>query len=318
MRVALLFIDGVGIGEKDASKNPLARGRTLLSQFQDGSGEPLEGGQVRAVDATFGLGGRPQSATNQAAIFTGEPASLMLGRHLLGFPNAFLRELISRKSIARRLADSGRRCAYLNSFPAACLDALRLPRRPSAGPDLVIPQRARRRLRASAVPLAMSAGGLLMRTLDDARRGEGLTSDIDGRRATSRGLEAPVRSPEEAGEIFWRVAERSDLSVFEHHLADEAGHARSMEAAEAALSTFDRFARRVVALRPAGTAVLVCSDHGNVEDLSTRSHTRNRVPVLAFGTLLEGLETVADVGRLALSLAGAEPRAAARKEAARP
>jgi 2,3-bisphosphoglycerate-independent phosphoglycerate mutase len=28
---------------------------------------------------------------------------------------------------------------------------------------------------------------------------------------------------------------------------------------------------------------VVASDHGNVEDLSTRNHTRRPVPVLAFG-----------------------------------
>ena len=55
--------------------------------------------------------------------------------------------------------------------------------------------------------------------------------------------------------------------------------------------------------------MLVCSDHGNVEDLSTRSHTLNRVPVLGFGpgaARLEELETLADVGTLVLRLLDAE------------
>jgi phosphopentomutase len=49
--------------------------------------------------------------------------------------------------------------------------------------------------------------------------------------------------------------------------------------------------------------VLVCSDHGNVEDLTTRSHTLNPVPVLYFGPPapeVEALATVADVGRTVL------------------
>ena len=65
----------------------------------------------------------------------------------------------------------------------------------------------------------------------------------------------------------------------------------------------DAFLRAVVATRPADARVLVCSDHGNVEDLSTRSHTLHPVPVLYFGPPapeLEALGTVADVGRAIL------------------
>ncbi|NOJ81384.1 metalloenzyme, partial [Myxococcus xanthus] len=35
MRVALLFIDGVGIGRKDPAVNPLAHREHLLSHFED-------------------------------------------------------------------------------------------------------------------------------------------------------------------------------------------------------------------------------------------------------------------------------------------
>ena len=52
----------------------------------------------------------------------------------------------------------------------------------------------------------------------------------------------------------------------------------------------------------------MCSDHGNVEDLSTRSHTLHPVPVLYFGPPareVEGaLATVADVGARCPALAG--------------
>jgi phosphopentomutase len=53
----------------------------------------------------------------------------------------------------------------------------------------------------------------------------------------------------------------------------------------------------------------VCSDHGNVEDLSTRGHTLHPVPVLYFGAPLsevESFSTVADVGRAVLRWLGAE------------
>jgi hypothetical protein len=316
VRVALLFIDGVGIGARDPAVNPLARGDFLLSQFDvKGAveGEPLPaGGTLHPVDTTFGVEGRPQSATNQTALLTGEPAAALLGRHVLGFPNAPLRELLSRRSIVKRLLAEGRSATFANCYPAGYLDALGLARRESAEADVVIPPRYARRLKASATTLAFSAGGVPLRTLDDARAGRGLTNDLSGATANERGFPVPRRSPAEAARVLWQLAEGADFTLFEHYLADEAGHARDFAAAERALGTFDAFARAVVATRPEDACVLICSDHGNVEDLSTRSHTRNRVAALSFGApaCLGPLGNIADVGGAVMTLLelGSRPR----------
>lgn len=305
MPVALLFIDGVGVGTKDPDRNPLARHELMLSQFHDGAGTSLpSGGVLTAVDPTFGVPGRPQSASNQTAILTGDPAPRMIGKHVLGFPNPPLRELLASRSIVRRLVEAGRTATFANAYPAGYLDALGLKRRESATPDVVIPEKALRKIKASATTLAMAAGEVPLRTLQDAREGHGLTNDIDGRRGRRNGFPVPSRTIGEAAEIFLRIASGADFTLFEHYLADEAGHAQDFDAAEDALRTFDAFARAVVATKPADLHVLICSDHGNVEDLSTRSHTLNPVPVLYFGPgPLPSLRDVADVGRAILEFA---------------
>lgn len=306
MAVALLFIDGVGIGAKDPERNPLARGEFLLSQFDDGSGTRLPaGGVVTFVDTTFGVPGRPQSASNQTAILTGEPAPKIIGKHVLGYPNPPLRGLLRERSIVKRLVASGHSATFANCYPAGYLDALGLLRRESRAADVVIPEKYARRIKASATTLAMAAGDVALRTLDDARADRGLTNDIDGRRANERGFPAPRRSPEEAAEIFLSLTRHADFTLFEHYLADEAGHAQDFSAAEDALSTFDAFTRALVAVKPPDLHILVCSDHGNVEDLSTRRHTLNLVPVLYFGpdpSVPRRLQDVADVGRVTLQL----------------
>jgi phosphopentomutase len=149
----------------------------------------------------------------------------------------------------------------------------------------------------------MAAGEVTFRTLDDARAGRGLTHDVDGHTGHRRRLHTPRRTAEEAAALFWALAQ--DFTLFEHFLADEAGHRQDLAAALQALTTFDRFARAVVATRPDDAVVLITSDHGNVEDLSTRNHTLNQVAVLAFGAPEGGLpplRTVADVGRGILRL----------------
>lgn len=301
MRVALLFIDGVGIGARDAAVNPLARAELLLSQFDDGTGTALpHGGRRIDLDTTFGVEGRPQSATNQTSIFTGREAPRLLGKHVLGFPNAALRALLAEASVVRGLAAAGRTATFANAYPAAWLDVLGVPRRASSTPDNEVPDHFRKRGKASASMLAMAAGRVPLRTFDDARRGEALTHDIDGTVARRRGLDVPERSPQEAAEIFWGLAQ--DFTLFEHSLADEAGHAQDDAAAQRALLTFDAFARAVLAARPPDAQVLIVSDHGNVEDLSTRRHTRNDVALLSFGPADVEARTVADVGRLVLRL----------------
>ncbi len=307
VRVALLFVDGVGIGRRDPARNPLAREGFLLSQFSDGDGEPLPGGgRAIPLDTTFGVPGRPQSASNQTAILTGLPAPQLIGKHVLGYPNVELRAILERHSIVKALTQAGHGATFANSYPVPYLAALGLPHRPGDEPALTIPPAARRRLRPSATTLAMAAGGIVLRTLDDARRGHGLTHDIDGARGRAHGMDVPERSSDEAAEIFWRLSEGHAFTLFEHYQADEAGHAQDFDAALRALSAFDRFTRAVVERRPADAHLLVCSDHGNVEDLSTRSHTLHPVALLHFGPAALPFEPrhVADVGRAVLALHG--------------
>lgn len=291
------------MGPRDPATNPLTRRPWLLSQFPDGGTALPHHGTRHDVDTTFGVEGRPQSASNQTAIFTGHPAPRILGRHVLGYPNAPLKGLLAEHSIVRKVTAAGQRATFANAYPAGYLDALALRRRPSEGADVQIPPRFLRKLKASASTLAMAAGGVALRTLDDARHGEGLTHDVDGSTAARRKLVVPARTAQEAATIFWRLS--TDFTLFEHYLADEAGHAQDLSAAERALETFDAFARAVLDQRPEDCQVLICSDHGNVEDLSTRGHTRNPVAVLSFGEgRLPAMQTVADVGNAALALLG--------------
>lgn len=304
MPVLFVFVDGVGAGSSDPEVNPLARGDWLLSRFADGSGASLPaGGQAVLADATLGVPGRPQSATGQAALLTGENAPAHLGQHLVGFPNAPLRALIEERSLFRRLSAAGRRAAFANAYPIAYLRALGIDC--EGEPELGLP---RRRPRPSATTVAFRAGAGRFRTWPDARAGLGLTHDITGERARAHGLDLPQRTPQAAAELLLALAAAADLTLFEFFESDEAGHARDMARATAVLSRLDAFLRALVAGLPVGHSLLVTSDHGNVEELSTRNHTRNPVPVLGFGPAAQRLAEVRDlthVAPLLLDLAGA-------------
>jgi 2,3-bisphosphoglycerate-independent phosphoglycerate mutase len=289
-----VFVDGVGAGARDPDRNPLARGEFLLSRFEDGGGAPLpRGGRATLADATLGVPGRPQSATGQTTILTGENAPRLVGRHVLGFPNAPLRALLRERSLFRAVAEEGRRAVFANAYPVAYLRALGLAA--EGTPEFEV---GRRRVRAAATTVAFAAGGGAFRTWADAREGRGLTHDITGGRARAHGADVPVRAPAEAADLLLALARDHDLAVFEFFETDEAGHARSMERALAALSRLDAFLRRLVAGLGPEDGLVVASDHGNVEDLSLRNHTRAPVPVLGFGRAAGEVDAVRDLTHL--------------------
>jgi hypothetical protein len=191
---------------------------------------------------------------------------------------------------------------FANAYPVAYLRALGFDA--PGEPEFEVGRRAR----AAATTVAYAAGGFRFRTWADARAGDGLTHDITGQRAREHGWHLPRRDPEEAAGILRGLAAGSDLALFEFFETDEAGHARSMDRALDALGRLDRFLRTLVDGLGPDDALVVASDHGNLEDLSTRNHTRAPVPVLGFGRAAAEVARVRDLTLLApllLQLAGA-------------
>ena len=80
------------------------------------------------------------------------------------------------------------------------------------------------------------------------------------------------------------VAGKYDFSMFEFWLSDYAGHSQNMEQACTLLETFDQVIEGLLSNWDFNSGIiLITSDHGNLEDLSTRRHTRNPVPALIIG-----------------------------------
>jgi phosphopentomutase len=72
--------------------------------------------------------------------------------------------------------------------------------------------------------------------------------------------------------------------MYEHFLTDRAGHAQDMARGVAILEELEELLDAVLSGMDLSThMVILTSDHGNLEDLSTKRHTRNPVPVLFWG-----------------------------------
>jgi hypothetical protein len=276
MRVLLVFVDGIGVGRPGAP-NPFdgAPVRVLAPLVQGQPGDPRVAFGV--IDASLGYPGLPQSATGQATIFTGEDAVAVAGGHREGYPTRAVGEVILRASVLAKARAAGKTAAFLNAFDRERASHIARIARGEERPVRGGPK-------PSASSLAGLAGGGELRTLEDARAGRAITFDLTGEVLRSFGIDAPARSIDEAARTLARAASELDLAFFETFLTDKAGHAQDMAWARHEIARLERFLRVLLdTVDPAEQLVVLTSDHGNLEDLSTRSHTLAGVPLMAFG-----------------------------------
>ncbi len=270
--VLFVFLDGVGLAP-EGERNPL--GQVPMPQLERLLGGPLTlervgecGGTdlvLRAVDACLGVPGVPQSATGQTTLFTGVNAAALVGEHLTAYPTAALRQVITEHSLLRAAAEAGKRTFLANAHSERFWEMIR---------------QGKRRLGAST--LTAMAAGLAIPTLEDLVVGQAVLWDLTHEIASSYLLyDLPTLPAAEAGARLARLAVEYDLVFFESFLPDLAGHGRIEP--EWVLTRLDDFLGGILAHRPPGTTLVLCSDHGNLEDRSTKLHTKNPVPLLAYG-----------------------------------
>lgn len=278
MRVTMVFIDGVGLGEHGPN-NPFAFVETPhLSGLLGGgsltiSSAGFEDNRVSllALDAAMGVPGLPQSATGQAALFSGENAPRLLGRHINGFPNRELRELLANKGIFKQLQQLGHDCTFLNAY------------RPSFFNHLAGGLAGNR---FSCTTLINYYAGLPFRNLEHLREGKALYMDITNAFLGRMGFFIPEITAGEAGRRLAELSLEYSFSLFESYTADLAGHLGERPEAEKLVSTLDTFlGAAVTRMDPAQTMLIITSDHGNLENISHRRHTENPVPALLVGPL---------------------------------
>jgi len=264
MGVLLLFIDGLGLGGEDPEVNPLARARLTRLRLCRGRPSPDPAAHLLAVDARLGVPGLPQSATGQTALLAGVNAPALVGRHVNGFCTARLAGLLQGASLFRRVTAAGGRATFANAYTPAFL---------TSPPRFL-----------SVTSVAVAQAGLPYRTLEDLARGEAVYHDFSNRRLIERGYAVPPVAPEAAGRRLARLAGRHDFTMYEHFLTDLAGHARDMAAAVGLLEALERLLDALLAHLDLGRhLVLLTSDHGNLEDLTTGRHTLNPVPAILWG-----------------------------------
>lgn len=295
MKILFLFLDGIGLGSDDPEINPFVRANMpyLESLLGDRkltrSAAPFEGELVslQAVDPNLGVKGLPQSATGQAVLLTGINIPAELGYHYGPKPNPEVAQYLDGGTLFAKTIQAGKKTALLNAYPPRYFDGI------DSGKRLY-----------SSIPLALTNAGIPLFTEKDYFAGRALSADFTGAgwRQFLGYPNAPVSEPEASGRNLAALAKEYDFSFFEYWASDYAGHKQDMPSAIHQLETFDGVLKGLLDDWDfSNDLILLTSDHGNMEDLSTRKHTAAHVPLLLFGnkTNRDAFKSVSDLTGIA-------------------
>ena len=258
MKIVFLFIDGVGLREP-APDNPVnPEVCPTLCRLIERHGVP--------IDANLAVEGLPQSATGQATMFTGVNAPVFMGRHCEGFPGPSLRKKIEEYNLFLALKARGKRVKFADAYLVDSPDEL-----------------AVRRFKSVTTVMALTAPETIS-SIDDLTDDQALMQDLTRETIQDRYPDIPVITPEDAANHLFGIVRAYDFTLYEFFQTDVAGHSMDYARACSVLRTYDQFLAALVRYTDAaGITLLMTADHGNIEAMSERGHTRNPVPFIAFG-----------------------------------
>ncbi|MEO7969662.1 MAG: alkaline phosphatase family protein [bacterium] len=282
MSVLLFFIDGLGIGAR-GPQNPFDGlvDAEPLALFADEKATTIHNGIVVPTDPRLGIEGRPQSASGQTTILTGINVPQLLGYHKQGFPNAAMLEILREHSIFLQLQRAGiGPITFANTYTQRFFD-----------------ERPRW---VSATTAALEAAAVPFRQVSDLKAGRAVYHDFTNQLLSERGEDVEVRSAEQAAEVLASIVAANRFTLYEYFITDKIGHKQDLELARTTLQNLARLIRELlVRIDLNSTSVILTSDHGNIEDLSSRNHTSNNVPTIVWGRdsnrIATGIRTLADI-----------------------
>ena len=287
MSVIFIFVDGIGVGP-GGNYNPLDDPKwTVFKEFtgSDGLHDECKTNQTnnvlyKPIDANLGVHGLPQSGTGQVTLFSGKNASKEIGKHFGPFPHSKTKKFLKNGSLFHRVKDLQKSPHFLNAYP-----------------DIFF-ERAEQRNRWTATTLMVKSTDIRLNSVSDVMEGRAVTAEIKQNIWRERlNLDVPEITEEAAADRVLKAAEIHDLVLYEFYLTDKAGHKMDHAYADEIRDVLNPFLLHIIKNLSDDDTFVLTSDHGNLEDLRIKTHTRNPVPLLVKGEVeyFKDVESILDV-----------------------
>jgi 2,3-bisphosphoglycerate-independent phosphoglycerate mutase len=284
-RVIFIFIDGVGVGRADAD-NPFFQAKSLFLPFWHGAMTLPDNALLTAIDATLGIPGAPQSASGQTALFCGVGAGEIANRHHNGYPGQQLRKIILETNLLLRLQKNKVRARFLNAYPVFNeffgAEHIKINSDGRFWFSPLFPEHFKRRI--SVTSCMLLAAGAAPFTEKDILAKRALYQDYSNRQLITQGLKLPEYSPAQAAAILVDAAQDYEFILYEYFQTDVYAHRRSYAECLDLIRDLDALVGSLISqLDQKQDTLILTSDHGNLEEFHSRGHSRNPVPLLAWG-----------------------------------
>lgn len=271
----MIFIDGVGIGKNDTEFNPFFK--YGFKTFENIFGEiphlenqylKKDGYYLFPTDANLGVEGLPQSGTGQVSIFCGMNAPKFVGKHFGPYPYSTTIPIIEKENIFKAYKNLGKIVSFVNAYPKVFFDYLRSGR-----------------TRLSTTTLSCRFSNVKLNTIKEIREKKAITAEITNERWNKRlQYQLKVISPQTAARRVLKVAAKKDFTLFEFFLTDHLGHWRIKDEFATIYKNLDEFLYTLLTeFDKENLTLIICSDHGNFEDLSVKTHTFNPALTITAG-----------------------------------
>jgi len=307
-RTIFIFVDGCGVGRDNASNPFFLAASRHLPFWKKGMALP-DGTPVAAIDATLGIPGPPQSASGQTALFCGAKAAEIANRHRNGYPDRVLRRIILKKNLLSRLQQRGVTARFLNAYPV--FNDFFSNEHVMIKPDgrlwfsPLFPEHFKKMI--SVTSCMLLASGQRPFGEADIRAEKALYQDYSNRQLNEKGLSLPAFSPKQAADIICNASRRFEFILYEYFQTDFYAHRRPFEECVGLIRELDILVGALLSrLDKNNDTLVLTSDHGNLEDHLLRGHSRNPVPLLAWGrhegSLRKKIRNLSDVTPALLEL----------------
>lgn len=265
--VLIVFLDGVGIGKRDYGFNPFFKYgfktfKNIFGEIPSLENTNLSDGKsfLFPTDANLGVSGLPQSGTGQASLFCGFNAPKFVGKHFGPYPYSTTIPKLKEESILVYFKEKYNSSYFANAYPKVFFDYLKSGRS-----------------RLSVTTLTCKLAGIKLNRVNDVRAGKAVTAELTNERWNQRlGYKLKVIQPKTAARRLLRIAKNYKFTLYEYYLSDHLGHLRLAGEFEKLFSELDEFLFTLLNdLDSKNMTLIICSDHGNLEDISVKTHTRN-------------------------------------------
>ncbi len=260
----LIFIDGLGIPPE---KNNFLYNYSGIKKLLENS---------IPIDAVMGVEGRPQSGTGQTSLFCGVNAQKIINRHHYAYPDSKLRKIIKEQNIFKKSKEKGKKVCFANAYSGNYFKNTKLRRSVTTWMN------------------CYSNSTFLLE--EDLVEGNAVFHDITNQTYPFSSNKLII-TPLKAAENLMKISQNFDLTVYEYFITDRIGHGKI---SEEHLNILSDFLDYIMIDSEEKINLIITSDHGNIEDKTTKQHTLNKIPLYLNFKVEKHIKSLSEVAEIIL------------------